>query len=61
VVLCINLAFVVSVVWQVARVVRWKALGGKITAMFGKLVSVCKHAAPAAGLPAALFKDADMA
>ena len=61
VVLCINLAFVVSVVWQVTRVVRWKALGGKINAMFGKLVSVCKRAAPAAGLPAALFKDADMA
>ena len=61
VVLCINLAFVVSVAWQLVKVVRWRALGGKIAAMIGKIVGVRKHAAPAAGLPVAFSKDADMA
>lgn len=52
VVLLINIAFVVSDAWQVARVVKWRALGGKVKGAFGKLVGVRMPVAPTAGMPA---------
>lgn len=52
VVLLINIAFVGSVAWQVARVVKWRALAGKVKGAFGKLVGVRMPVAPTAGMPA---------
>lgn len=62
VVLCMNFAHVVSVAWQVCRVVAWKDVGGKMKGAIGRLVGVHRvggvrrvagvqeHAAPAEGL-----------
>jgi hypothetical protein len=59
VVLCLNVAFVLSVVWQVSRLVRWKVLAGKVKDAFTKCFGVRQPGVP--GAPARLHKGADNA
>lgn len=51
VVICINIAFVVSVIWKVVRVVEWKALGAKVKGIGDRVFGVHSQALPSASAP----------